>query len=238
MRQVLLPGDLFLSTRWLWSSAPRKNLRGRTCSLGGGVFLLAAAFGARRGGCQDGQSGLPAGLCRGCPVPAVHTWCLHTKLSGSFPSSPLSARGAPLLQGPTCSRPRTWPRVSATAAHWAGGTGSEHTHVLYPNNDLYFQFSKRLCFHLKRCCLLLFDLKKVKDNRIQMKYISILILHKGLALGLPGAATGVDPARNQVVTSLSHFHSAFTGFRAAAGCSPPGTEPAGVGRGARLPLRG
>lgn len=48
----------------------------------------------------------------------------------------------------------------------------------YPNNDLYFQFSKRLCFHLKRCCLLLFDLNKVKDNRIQMKYISILILDR------------------------------------------------------------
>lgn len=48
----------------------------------------------------------------------------------------------------------------------------------YPNNDLYFQFSKRLCFHLKRCHLLLFDLNKVKDNRIQMKYISILILHR------------------------------------------------------------
>lgn len=44
-----------------------------------------------------------------------------------------------------------------------------------PNNDLYFQFSKRLCFHLKRCCLLLFDLNKVKDNRIQMKSVSILI---------------------------------------------------------------
>lgn len=54
-----------------------------------------------------------------------------------------------------------------------------------------FNFLKRLCFHLKRCCLLLFDPNKVKDNRTQMKYISTLILHS-LAL-LPGAVAGADP---------------------------------------------
>lgn len=48
----------------------------------------------------------------------------------------------------------------------------------YTNTDLYFQFSKRLCFHLKRCCLLLFDLNQMKANRIQMKYVCVLILHR------------------------------------------------------------
>lgn len=53
-----------------------------------------------------------------------------------------------------------------------------------------FQFSERLCFHPKRCCLLLFDLNILKDNRKQMKYISVLILRRESFGRLPGAAAG------------------------------------------------
>lgn len=84
-----------------------------------------------------------------------------------------------LPPGPACGRPHAW----AEGLGSRGAPGLEALAVsartyCYPNNELYFRFSKRLCFHLKRCCLPLFDLNKVKDNRIQMKYISILILHR------------------------------------------------------------
>lgn len=117
------------------------------------------------------------GQCQPCTC-AVQT---HTRcFLGAFPLSMSTRCSSVPLQVP----------LKRAEGPWSSTGGSTRSGCC-PNRDLSFQFSKRLCFHLKRCCLLLLDLNKVKDNRTQMKYISTLISHS-LAL-LPGAAAGADP---------------------------------------------
>lgn len=80
--------------------------------------------------------------------PSAHMVCKHTHTQcflRVFPLPPPVHEHKMFL----CSRdPRAGPPQ-------AGPGGSTRTDCC-PNNDLYFQFSKRLCFHLQRCCLLLF----------------------------------------------------------------------------------
>lgn len=123
----------------------------------------------------------------------AHIVCIHTHTPQVFwelsQCQPLSmSTRCSFAPGTPVQLPPTW--AEGLQSGTGGPGGSTHTDC-YPNNDLYFQFSERLCFHLKRCCLLLFDLNKLKDNRIQMKYISTLILHS--LAPLPGAAARVDP---------------------------------------------
>lgn len=140
--------------------------------------------------------------------PGAHMVCIHTHTPCFLGAFPLPA--PPHEQMFLCSRdPCTGPPHTGT-----GGSGGSTCTDCCPNHDLYFQFSKRLCFHLQRCCLLLFDLNKVKDNRIQMKYISTLILHSFQVLWQEQIQL-----QSEAHPGLSDSHSDLTALSAAVKCS-------------------
>lgn len=167
MRQVLLPGDLFSRADWLWSSAPRKNIPG-------GAGPVVVGFSSR--GCVWVGMGRAGGA-----LPSTSQAHTHTKLLSVTTRCSISL-GSRVEPSPRVGRARELPAARTRT-------------YFYTNTDLYFQFSKRLCFHLKRCCLLLFDLNQMKANRIQMKYVCVLILHKESLLraarGCSGSGLGV-----------------------------------------------
>lgn len=94
--------------------------------------------------------------------------------------------------------PRGW-HLPGTSKIWPWGPSQKRAArcrgCFHPTSEPGFQFSERLCFHPKRCCLLLFDLNILKDNRKQMKYISVLILRRESFGRLPGAAGWIRRAR-------------------------------------------
>lgn len=77
-----------------------------------------------------------------------------------------------------------------------------------------FNFPKDYVFIFKDVCLLLFDLNKVEDNGIQMKYISTLILHSFQVLWQEQIQL-----QSEAHLGLSDSHPDLTALSAAVKCS-------------------